>query len=754
MAHPTLTPAAVRATNALAGDEIRIEGREKVSGRAQYAADVRRPDTLWAAFATSPYAHARIVAIDTAAAREVPGVKAVLTGNDIGGKRHGRMLSDWSILAAEKAVFIGDRVAAVAAETREAAEEAARLVDVTYDELPAILDPRQALRADAPVVHPDGDRYAYAAPPRKPRAHQNVQGALTIQRGERDIDAVFAGAAHVFEHSFTTPRQHIGYIEPRSTIVWIDDDGTIHVCTPNKSPFKSREFMADVAGVPLDRVVIEPVFIGGDFGGKGITIDEFPCYFLARATGRPVRYVETYVDELSAGATRHEAYITLKSAVDAHGNFIAHRSDVLYNGGAYAGGKPTPNLLPGVLGYSSVGYRIPNVSLNICSVYTNAIPAAHMRAPADVQLFFAWEQHVDQIAAALGIDPIDFRLKNVIVDGEQAVTNEYMYKPAARAVLERLKTELAGTRSKGMGRGYSLVSRHTGGGKTSIKASLKPSGAIDVVVGVPDQGSGSHTVLRRVMGAELSIDPETISVRRGSTTEAALDPGAGSSRVTNIVGHAGLRACHMFLEEIEARTGLAWRDEWFVDAAGRSVAFADAAERACAGFPIDILATHDGNHEDGPEHPADFTFSAFAIDLNVDAESGALTIVDVLFVTDVGQIINPIGHQGQIDGGFVYGLGGALMEELPIDESGKVTTLSLGEYKLPTMKDLPPFRTVLVASPGLGPYGAKMAGELSNSGVAPAIINAIHDAVGIRIDTFPITSERIFDALRSTEVTP
>jgi CO/xanthine dehydrogenase Mo-binding subunit len=732
-------------------DEIRVEGRDKVSGKTRYTADVKRPNALWAAFTLSPFAHAKIVSIDTTAAKAVPGVKAVLVAADIGNARHGRMICDWSVLAADKVVYIGDRVAAVAAETREAAEEAARLIEVEYDELPAVLDARRAFDPDAPIIHADVESYVFNSKVRPKRRHANQQGGNEILRGTpAELEAVFVGAYRVFEHSYSTPRQHCGYLEPRSTMVWIDDDGTIHVVSPNKSPFKMREFMAAISGTPSGKIVVESVTIGGDFGGKGLTLDEFPCYFLAKATGRPVRYVSTYSDELRNGSARHRAHLTLKTAVDRDGTFLGHYSHVIFDGGAYAGGKPGNLLTPGQIGYSTVGYRIPNVHLNVEVAYTNTVPSGHMRAPADVQIFWAWEQHVEEIARGLGIDSLALRLRNVVNEGDKALSDESLYKPAGRAVLQTLQKELAkqGPPAAGTARGISFVCRHTGGGKTSIKASLQPSGAVNVVVGVPDQGSGSFTVVCRIIAGILGIPPERITVRRGNTNEANLDPGSGASRVTHIVGQASIVAANAIIAEVLARTGASWHDGSFSDASGAAVSFETLAGQACGGAAIDVVGAYDGSHE-GSDHPSDYSFSSFAFDVSVDRDTGAFTILDTLFITDVGQIINPIAHQGQLDGGFMYGIGGALMEEMPTDESGKITTLSLGEYKLPTISDLPPFRTVLVPSEGQGPYGAKMAGELSNSGVAPALMNAIFNAAGVRLDTFPITPERVFEALEA-----
>ena len=740
----------VAAADIFRSDEIRVEGREKVNGSLQYTADVQRPNTLWAAFAISPVAHARIRRIDTAAALAVEGVRAVLTGADIGPKRLGRNLYDWPVLAYEVVRFNGDRVAAVAAETRAIAEHAASLIEVEYDELPAIFEARDALKADAPVLHPDRDSYFFRAfagkePPK--RAHPNIQGTAKYRKGEADLAPLFASAHRVFEHSFISPRQHAGYIEPRSTIVWLDDDGTLHVVTPNKQPFNVREQMSNVTGLPKDKIVVEPSGIGGDFGGKGLTIDEFACYYLAKATGRPVRYVESYTDELRAATTRHRANITLKTAVDAQGKLIAHASTVLFNGGAYAGGKPSPQLLPSN-GYALVPYQIPNVQVDITNVYTNTLPTAHVRSPVAAAMYFCWEQHIDAIAAGLGIDPLEFRLLNCVKQGDTFPTNEKIRDANATLVLETLKRESKwGTPvPAGRGRGLALVSWHVGGGKTSVKITLSADGSVEVLTGVPEQGAGAHTIVQRIAAATLGVAPNRVAVRRGTTDEALDDPGAGASRVTHIVGGATEVAATALRAKIEEQTGATWREDRFVDAAGKTASLAQLAARACAAGPLTVAGTYDGSHD--ASHAADFNFVALCVDVDVDRETGAVAIADVLLVADVGRIINPIGHQGQIDGGLIYGLGNAVMEEMPLDENGNVTTLSLGEYKLPTMKDIPPFRTVLVeATLGEGPYGAKAAGELGNIGVPAAVMNAVTNAVGVRLAEYPITSERVYNEL-------
>lgn len=744
----TITRSRARsARERFAEPEYRVEGRLKVSGAATYTADITRPGMLWAAFTTSPYPHARIVSIDTRAAQAVPGVHAVLTGAEIGPRRFGRRLFDWPVLAYEKVRFVGEYVAAVAAETREAAEEAARSIEVEYEELPAVFDLEAALRPDAPVLHEDPDAYRFDGN-RSPRTHPNQQGGRVLSKGQADLEPLFASAYRVYEHVFTTARHHPGYIEPHATLVWIEGE-TVHVQSPCKSPFRLRDQLAEVSGLRREQFVVEASYIGGDFGGKGLVVDEFACYFLARATGRPIKSVMSYVTELQSASVRHAAHIRLRTGVDEEGRFLVHHATVDYDGGAYAAGKPGPSLTPGQLGFATIGYQVPSARIDVRTIYTNTVPAGHVRAPADVQTVFAWEQHVDLIAADLGIDALELRLRNAMRDGDTAVTGEAVHEPAALAVLQALERESAWGSSlpPGRGRGIGFACRHTGGGKTALVFRLGANGMIDVVTGVPDQGAGSATVIARVASAELSIDPERFTIRRGNTTEALDDPGAGASRVTHIVGGAARDAAAQLRERLERESGMRLIEDRFVDEEARtSESFEAVVDRLCASGPIEVTGTFDGTHAD-PSHPADYSFSAYCVEVEVDRETGAFRLLDVLFVVDVGTIVNPIAHQGQIDGGFVYGLGNAIMEELPV-EDGKVGTLSLADYKLPTIADVPPLRTVHVESAHAGgPFGAKMAGELSNTGIAPAIANAIANAAGVRVHALPITAERIYTAL-------
>ncbi len=702
--------------------ERRVDGEAKVSGRMRYTADHRREHALWAAFVGSPYARAKVRHVDVSTASAMPGVRAIITGADVGDRRIGRQILDWPILAAEEVRFIGDRVAAVAADSREQAEAAARAIHVEYEVLEPIVDTAAALRPDAGLLHPAWESYRYPARPAAPRPHGNVQGYLPIAHGEHEPEAIFAGAYRVVRQTFSTPRQHCGYLEPHATLVWIDAAGVTHVETTHKMPFALCEQLAQVLELDPALIVVEPSALGGDFGGKGFALNEFPLYFLAKATGRPVRHVQTYADELRLGTTRHGATVELATAVDEQGRFLAHRSRVIYDGGAYAAPKALPTLLPGYA-YGTIPYHIPSCRVDVMSVYTNTLPSAHMRGPAEIQTVFAWEQHVDTIARSLEIDPLELRARNALRDGQIAVNGDRVAGAGIGAVIERMREHappawLPGTH---VGRGVALFCGRDGGGKTAVRLRLSPDGALEAVVGVPEQGAGAHTMVQRVIARALDVAPERVAVRRETTAGAPPDPGAGASRVTHIVGRAAQRAAEALRAEIDRR----------------------GFDLARPSEPLEVT----GSYDSGTGAP-DYSASGYCIDVAVDPETGQVRIVDALLVIEAGAVINPVSHQGQLEGGFVFGLGCALMEELRLDEDGHVVTPSLADYKLPCMPDVVPLRVAMLhAAAGHGPFGARMVGEMSNIAVAPAVANAVYAAVGARVTELPLTAERIYAAI-------
>ena len=737
--------------------EYRVEGPLKVTGAARYTADVTLPGMLWLAYARSPRPHARIVAIDTSAARKVPGVHAVLTGDDIGTARIGRRLLDWPVLATELVRMVGDRVAAVAAETREAAEEAARSIDVEYEDLPGVFDVRDALKDDAPLLHPDSASYTFLGPKRPTTSHPNVHGYSLVEKSEtgEQIDDVFARADHVFEHTFSTAREFQGFIEPRACVVWIDEQQRMRVICTNKSPAALRQQLAAALQLPESQIVIEATFIGGDFGGKGLSIDEYTCYFLARATGRPIKAVMQYVDELQASNSRHSALLTLRTAVSSDGRFLAHQSDVLIDGGAYAAGKVGPTLV--IPAHNTLSaYHVPVTRLEARAVYTNSIPGGSMRAPGDPQSMFASESHVDMIASALGIDRIELRRRNALRDGEPSITGERVHRARAVEVLDALERE-SGWHTPlppGRARGMALGVRHIGAGGTSVVMRLASAGQVEVLTGVADQGGGAYTVLRRVASAVMSVNATRINIVHCDTSGEAPDPGVGGQRVTHVLGRAAQAGAVEMKSRLEdlAAEAMGWpagqvriEQDRFVHPDG-STDFDEVAEQIARSGPVEVLGEYDGTHK--PGEPGDFEFAGYVVEASVDRDTGAIHIHDVLLAADVGTIINPVAHQGQLEGGLMFGMGAALMEELTVQD-GQITTVTLGDYKLPCALDTPPFRTVLLRDPtGPGPLGAKAAGELTNTSVAPAVANAVA-ACGARVRHMPLTAERVLQALQS-----
>jgi CO/xanthine dehydrogenase Mo-binding subunit len=735
--------------------ECRVDGDVKVRGQAAYSADASLPGMLWAAFTASPVAHAKITSINVDTARAMAGVHTILTGQDIGEHFFGRRLCDWPVLAIDRVRFIGEYVVAVAAESPEIAQAAAATIEVTYAELPSLFDTERALEEDAPILHEHPERYPFMAPHRPVQAHKNIQGHGILSVG--DISAGMLSADRTFEHTFTTPRYHGGYLEPRATLVWIDGDGIVRIISTNKSPFQLRDTLSICTGIPKERIVVEPSFIGGDFGAKGLSIEEFPCYYLAAASGRPVKCVRSYTDDIRSTNVRHASRVRVRTGVMNDGTIVAQEIDVLFDGGAYAAGKVLPSILPSL--DPKLPYRIPNFRLERTAVYTNTIPGCFIRVPGDVQLMFGLESSFDMVAAELGIDPLEMRRRNAVGPGDIDVQGHPFLEPQARAVLDLLEREAAWSvpLAAGRGRGMSLTVRHIGVGATSVQLIPHDSGHIEVRTGTTEQGMGILTVLQRVVAVELGIAFDLVRSARGATDVAATDPGVGASRTTHVSGRAALAACSELRRELEAAADelaaaipgtLRLTHGSFVSTDGSMrVSWIDAIGGLLRrkGGSLVFTGSYDGNIVAGQPEWNDFV--GYAITVTVDRETGAYTIDNVVMVADVGTIINPVAHRGQIDGGFVFALGSATTEEL-IVENGRILNLSFAEYKLPTIRDVPPLSVHLIeTSSGPGPFGARAAGELNLSGVGPAIANAVAAACGARVHAMPVTAERIFDAL-------
>ncbi len=440
--------------------EIRIDALDKVTGTAKYAADISRPGMLWAKVLRSPLPHARIVSIDTSRARALPGVHVVLTGHDLPPYRVGRSMRDMPILARDKVRFVGEKVAAVAAEDLDTAEEAISLIDVEYEELPAVFDPVEAMKPGAPLIHDPQEVRAWATPRQVVADYPNSVSNPVWGASLEEVERAFAQCAHVFEHTFRTPVQHQGYLEPHACLVEFDDRGVAHVWASNKAPFLLLNYLE--AGLELKRgdIEVHMLPVGGCFGGKGSFMDVPVVYFLAKLSGRPVKMVMTYTEELMAANPRHAAVITVKSGFSADGRLLARYTRAVYASGAYAAFKPQPNAtLPGIRGGGLGPYPVPVWRVEGHMVYTNTVPGGHMRAPGEAQPIHATECHMDLCARAMGMDPLHLRLINAPSDPRETPSGEPGSPRRARQVLQEAARAIGWGQPKppGVGRGIALA---------------------------------------------------------------------------------------------------------------------------------------------------------------------------------------------------------------------------------------------------------------------------------------------------------
>ena len=726
----------------------RVDNTGKVTGDARYTADVLLPGTLWAKTLRSPYPHARIARVDTSRAEKAPGVRAILTGADVRGILYGRRYRDISVLAQDRVRFIGERVAAVAADTLEQAEEALELLEVDYEEFPAVFDPVTALQEGAPIIHPDVNSYPGLPKPLARPSNAFVNDIFT--RG--NIAEGFAQSDVVVENTFTVSRVHQAFLEPHCCLVWIDDQDRVQMWSPNKAPQGLKESMSAALNIPKEKIRVNPVAIGGDFGGKGAPIDEPICYLLALRTGRPVKMVMEYREEFVAGAPRHAAVIRLKTGVKRDGTMVAHEMEAYLDSGAYGGFRP--GAVVGGIAHAGGCYRAEHARIAVSRVYTNNLPGGQMRAPGEPQGFFAAESHLDCVARKLGMDPYEFRLKNLIEEGETTLTGGHYRGIKAKDTL-KAAAKTAGykaSKAANMGRGIAMGYRGPGAGSTSLSLSLNPDGTIVIRTCLFEQGTGTYTTLRQIVAEELSLKPDEIQIQILDTDSGVpFDSGIGGSRGTRVASGAAFQAARAAKQELLdlAEKLLGWPKSETV-LVGKELVHKKTRKRerwdkllSRAGRSVTGAAIH--RDED---HSPVTAFAAQIAEVSVDTETGEVKLRRLTTAHDTGVIVNPIGHQGQVDGGVVQGIGYGLIEYLPVHE-GHVGTAHFGEYKIPTVKDIPELKTVIVkGEAGVGPYKTKGIGENPISPVAAAIANAVEDAVGVRIKDLPITAEKVLNALR------
>jgi CO/xanthine dehydrogenase Mo-binding subunit len=719
----------------------RAESVDKVTGRTVYAVDVTLPNMLWGKVLRSPIAYGRIKRINADRAMRLPGVKFVVTGQDVSGIKIGRQIYDMPVLADSVVRFVGEKIAGVAADSEEIAEQALDVIEVEYEELSPVLDPLEALAPSATLLHPQV--MGYKGLPGTLSAPSNAFVQLSWKKG--DVEQGFRRADVIIENTFQTQVAHQAYIEPHSCVVKANESGGADIWACCKVPFALHEQMATAFDIPAEKFLVHPCNIGGDFGGKGDFMDVPVAYLLSLKSGRPVKIMMDYDDEFIAGNPRHASIVKVKSGVTKTGRILAHQMEFVFDSGAYGAFKPIGYLFGA---HEAAGpYRMENVFIEEKIVYTNKVPCGHMRAPGDPQGVFANESQMDLIAKELRMDPARFRRMNLMQDGDESPVGRQISHIKARETLDRLlkESKYYSRKKPNVGRGLALIQWLALGGECSVFVRIDEKGNVTLSSAMLDQGAGTGTALRQIVADELQIDWQAITLETLNTASAPTDTGVGASRATRTYGNACYDAVTKVKQELfntAAQMLRAVRGELSiangrVSSKKRSASYGEIVKTK--GSPLVVEGRYH-NHEIGPQA----AMCGQMAEVEVDPRSGEIKLSRFVSVHNAGKVLNPLLHDGQIDGGVVMGLGYALTEEL-LFADGKVSTLHFGDYKIPTIRDIPRLSKVVVeSSVGLGPYNSMSIGETPIITVAPAIANAIHDAIGVRIKSLPITSEKVF----------
>jgi CO/xanthine dehydrogenase Mo-binding subunit len=645
--------------------------------------------------------------------------------------------------------FIGEKVAAVAADTQESAEQALDLIEVEYGEMKPLLDPVEAAKPDAPVLHPD--LLSYRGLPVPVEKASNVFAYLRWGKG--DIGAGFQQADVVVENTFTTQVTHQCYLEPHACVVNADPSGGAEVWSCSKTPFAVRTQLSNCIGIAKERLVFRPLHIGGDFGGKGGFMDVPACYFLSLKAGQPVKMIMDYSEELLAGNPRHPAIIKVKTGVKKDGTIVAHHLEFLFDSGAYGSMKPAGYLIGA---QTCAGpYKIANCLIEERMVYTNKVPCGHMRAPGDPQGFFANESQMDIVARKVGMDPAEFKRKNMLRDGDVSPIGGHISHIRAVEALDKA-VQLSGynkPKSRNVGRGLAFSEWSPSGGEGNVFVKIDEKGRVKVSSPVVDQGAGVLTIIVEVVGEELKVPADRLELEQLDSSAVPSDGGVGGSRATRVYGNAsyeaGVKAREALFAIAAPKLGVDTKElelsNGFVihKRTKRRMSFAEVVK--ANGSEISVKGYYKSS-----EKSHDASVSAQIAEVHVDPETGQITLNQIVSAHTTGKVINPLMHQGQIDGGVVFGLGYALSEEVLFD-GGKVVTTNFGEFKIPNIQDIPPLKTAVMETvpQGPGPYNSLAIGEVANVPTAAAVANAVADACGVRITSLPITAEKVYEALKA-----
>jgi CO/xanthine dehydrogenase Mo-binding subunit len=749
----------------------RADGAEKVTGRVQYVADMQPRGLLHAKLLRSPHAHARILRIDTSRARALPGVRAVLTAADIPGLKKKAPTRAHAVLAIDRVVFVGQPVAAVAADELSIAEEALDLIEVDYDVLPAAIDPLRSMQVGAPPVAEAGTEadtsealahsgVAAAKNEAPPAKAVNIAQQSKLARG--DVAKGFAESDLVIEHTYRVPMVHQGYLEPHAALAEWDSTGFLTLWSSTQGSFNTRSEVADVLGLSENSVRVIPVECGGGFGGKIRALCEPITALLARATRRPVRYVMTRGEELQAGMPAPQVIIRLKTGVKRDGTLMALDAETVLESGAFSGAVLTMSAV-----FLASVYQWPAFEVRGFEVLTHKASIAAYRAPTAPQTFFAIDSQMEQIALALGLDPVEFRMRHLMKEGDPMANGQPWQSNGAKEVLRRLgnhplwKSRAEWKASGGKdGRGLRGTGLAVGGWipglqPTGATVRLNPDGSVTVLTGQVDI-AGTNIALAQIAASAYGVDIDHVRITTGDTDTAPMTGLSAGSKTIYTVGSAVLEAAkdarrqtfEIAAAEMEASIHDLELEDGRVVVRGvpdRAITLAQIGKKGnlyMSKVPPVLGVSHPAFALQAP------AFAGQLARIEVDPDTGEVTLHNFVVVQDAGRAINPIGVEGQMQGGAVQSLGIALTEGLVFDDAGRLTNPSLLDYRKLTAADLPSIETIIVEVPSpAGPFGARGVGEPPIIPAPAAIANAVHDATGARITELPMSPERIALAL-------
>lgn len=738
----------------------RRDGVAKVTGRALYVSDVNLPGMAYAKVSRSPYAHAKILSIDTSKAAKRPGVYAVVTGNDLEGINpyYGHAVKDHPLLAIEKVRYAGEPVAAVAADNERIAFEALEFIDIRYEELKTTLDPKEALEKEAPLLH---TRKFEAG------ALRGFEGEVTAGKGSNicqehhirwgDVEKAFTSAAAVVEAEYYFPMVYAYAMEPYVAIADVNENG-VTIYSSAQHPFMVRHDLTSVFNLPVSQIRLIVPFVGGGYGSKSYTKIEPLVAACSWKAGRPVK-LQLTVEEAMLTTRSDDALTWMRTAVDLNGKIIARQAKIYMNTGAYAENSP---LVCEKATNRCVGpYSIPNVQIDTYSIYTNTVPASSYRGFGCAQVTMAGESQIDELAAKIGRDPYEFRLLNVAKPGEEFFPKMRPFDGTLKQDLEIVAKAINWNEPRQKGHGQSIGCSVSDAGAyplTSTAVRVHADGSVSIMTGSTELGQGSHTVIPQIAAEELGVPFEKVRVVASDTAVTPYDRSTGASRTTTLMGRAVLEASREAIEQMVrmAADVLKRKVEEIelikggVQCGEARLTWSEVISRYY-GLPDGevIGRAYIRKAGDFAKLPVFWEAACTGVELSVDEETGLIRMEKLATAGDVGLAINPALAEGQDIGAATMGMGIGLFEEL-IYEGPQLVNGTLLDYRVPRFSDLPGHVEMRLVEnqDGVGPYGAKGGGEASLNAMPANIANAVYRATGVRIRRAPLTPEKVWRALK------